>query len=237
MPIHPFLVKSKLYKPLLKITTPFKRLHQYLNYLQWVDRHNVIKAFNDYYNPQASYSRRYQLHDHLIKKLGLENTPISYYEFGVAAGEMISFWLGQNNNTNSEFYGFDSFKGLPESWENKQEGHFNKKGQTPNISDPRVKFISGWFQDTVYEFFKNHKPSNNTTIFHLDADLFSSTLYVLFHIQPIIKSGDILIFDEFSSFNDEYEALEIFKRCFGKPFDYELLGAINNYRQVAIQLK
>lgn len=235
MPLHPLLVKTKLYKPLLALTKPFTKLNQYLSYLSWVDEHNRFQDFNDYYNPRHTYQRRFELHQFIIDQKELAKTPISYYEFGVAGGDMIKFWTEKNTSSKSEFYGFDSFEGLPEEWENKGQGHFDQDGKTPDLNDDRVTFIKGWFQDSVYPFFRQHTVSHKA-VYHLDADIFSATLYVLFHLQPFIKPGDILIFDEFSSYEDEYKALEIFKRCIGKPFEYRFLGAINNYRQIAIEL-
>ncbi len=235
MPLHPIFVKTKLYKPILALTKPFARLNQYLNYLKWVDIHNKQPGLNDYYNKKHAYQRRFELHKYVFDQKQLINTPISYYEFGVAGGDMIKFWVEKNSHPQSEFYGFDSFEGLPEQWEDKGQGHFNQDGKTPNLNDDRVEFIKGWFQDSVYPFFRQHKVSHKA-VYHLDADIFSATLYVLFHLQPFIKTGDILIFDEFSSFEDEYKALEIFKKCTGKPFEYKFLGAINNYRQVALEV-
>jgi O-methyltransferase len=134
------------------------------------------------------------------------------------------------------FIGFDSFEGLPETWEDKKKGHFDSKGNLPDIPDSRVSFVKGWFQDTVYRSLKN-KDFSNQSIFHLDADLFSSTLYVLFHIHPFLKEGDILIFDEFSSFEHEFMALETFKKCTGTDWKFQFSGAVNNYRQIALQIK
>lgn len=235
MPLHPLLVKTKLYKPILALTKPFVKLNQYLNYLNWVDLHNKLPGLNDYYTSKHAYQKRFELHNFIIDHKQLAHTAISYYEFGVAGGDMIKFWAERNTNAKSEFYGFDSFEGLPEKWEDKGQGHFNQDGKTPDLNDKRVEFIKGWFQDSVYPFFRQHEVSHKG-IYHLDADIFSATLYVLFHLQPFIKAGDILIFDEFSSFEDEYKALNIFKRCSGNHFEYRFLGAINNYRQVAIEV-
>jgi len=205
-----------------------------MDYLSFVKKHNQSGQINDYYNKSAQYKNRYQLHDSILA--GLKNKSILYFEFGVAGGDMIRYWSTQNQFADSRFVGFDSFEGLPESWEDKDEKHFDQKGKFPNIDDSRVSFVKGWFQDFVYDKLAQSE-FDKQCVFHLGADLFSSTLYVLFQLYPKLKSGDILIFDEFSSHEHEYEALEIFKKCCNSKWDFEFVGAVNNYRQVAFILK
>ncbi|MEO9803894.1 MAG: TylF/MycF/NovP-related O-methyltransferase [Reichenbachiella sp.] len=205
-----------------------------MNFLAFVKENRGLGEINDYYNKSATYSNRFQLHDKLLAEL--KDKTIFYYEFGVAGGDMIRHWSSTNQAEASKFVGFDSFEGLPESWEGKGKGHFDQKGNFPDISDNRVKFVKGWFQDTVYKELLNCQ-FHEQCVFHLDADLFSSTLYVLFQLHPKLKKGDILIFDEFSSHEHEFEALEIFKQCSNDEWEFRFLGAVNNYRQVAFILE
>ncbi|MGA1978280.1 MAG: TylF/MycF/NovP-related O-methyltransferase [Bacteroidales bacterium] len=207
-----------------------------MTFLDYVTKNRKHGYINDYYNKNTGYNYRYQLHETILLKLNINQLPVNYLEFGVAEGNMIKFWASKNSNENSLFIGFDSFEGLPESWENKAKEHFNNEGKIPVISDGRVSFVKGWFQDTVHKYLKNMDFSNQS-IFHLDADLFSSTLYVLFQIHPFIKKDDILIFDEFSSVENEFLALETFRKCIGKDWGFQFLGAVNNFRQVALQIK
>lgn len=234
MPLHPFLVKSNLYKLIGKVCKPFYEVYKYMDYLSFVKKHNDKGQINDYYNKSAKYKNRYQLHDTILEDL--KNESILYYEFGVAEGDMIKYWSTKNQSVDSRFVGFDSFEGLPERWENKDKKHFDQKGNFPDINDTRVSFVKGWFQDSVYEKLAESK-FDKQCVFHLDADLFSSTLFVLFQIYPKLKTNDILIFDEFSSHTHEYEAWETFKKCCNNKWSFEFIGAVNNYRQVAFILK
>ena len=234
MILHPFLVKTNLYKVIGKICLLFYKVYNYMDYLSFAKKHKDKGEINDYFNKAAQYKNRFQLHDKILAKL--KNKSILYYEFGVAEGDMIRYWSNQNKLADSRFVGFDSFEGLPESWEGKNKKHFDQKGKFPDIKDSRVSFVKGWFQDSVYNKLSQSK-FDKQCIFHLDADLFSSTLYVLFQLHPKLKSGDILIFDEFSSHDHEYKALEIFKKCCNNKWQFEFIGAVNNYRQVAFILK
>ena len=68
-------------------------------------------------------------------------------------------------------------------------------------------------------------------IIHLDADLFSSTLFVLSSLAPFLNRGDILIFDEFNVPDHEFFAFRIF--CDSWYIKARLLGAVNNFLQTA----
>lgn len=234
MPLHPFLVKTNAYQLIKIICRPFYSVFRYMEYLSFVKKHNAKGQINDYYNSSATYKNRYQLHESILTKLN--NKSVLCYEFGVAGGDMIKYWSSHNTSKDSRFVGFDSFEGLPESWEDKEKSHFDQKGNFPDIPDSRVSFVKGWFQDTVYKTLAQ-STFEKQCVFHLDADLFSSTLYVLFQLQPKLKPNDILIFDEFSSHEHEFRALEIFKKCCNDQWDFKFLGAVNNYRQVAFILK
>ena len=72
-------------------------------------------------------------------------------------------------------------------------------------------------------------------VLHLDADLYSSTLYVLTTLALVLLPGDLLLFDEFASVLHEFRALDDFVGSF--PFGYELIDTNNNFEQVCLKLK
>ena len=69
----------------------------------------------------------------------------------------------------------------------------------------------------------------------MDADLYSSTLFVLSTIYPYLNNGDIIIFDEFAVPTHEFKAFTEFTSAFS--VNYEIIGAINNYLQIAIKIQ
>ena len=127
----------------------------------------------------------------------LKDAPIDYLEFGVFTGDSICEWIKLSISIYSRFYGFDTFTGLPEHWfKGFSKDEFNVGGKIPNILDPRVTFVKGTFQDTL-ENFLNSFNRRNRIVVHIDADLYSSTLFVLLSMHHYLKEGDIIMFDDF----------------------------------------
>jgi hypothetical protein len=105
------------------------------------------------------------------------------------------------------------------------------------LNDTRHQFIKGLFQDTFLNFINENLvelKSEKRKIIHLDADLFSATLFVLSQIYPYLRKGDIIIFDEFSVANHEFFAAEIFQKTF--YIKLEPICAINNFYQLIFQV-
>lgn len=189
--------------------------------------------FNDFYNSKVRYENRFQLHEFVVNE-EIQNQEIDYFEFGVASGIAFKWWVEKNKNPETRFFGFDVFTGLPEDFGVMKKYDYNTEGQTPIIDDRRVKFIKGLFQDSLPSFLDGYK-SNKRKVIHMDADLYSSTLFVLTRLIPLLKKDDIIIFDEFGVPTHEFKAfIEIVSSY---KLNYEFLGAINNYLQIAIKLK
>lgn len=194
---------------------------------------NANPAYNDFYATGWDYKRRYQLYEFLLKHETLD-TPVNYLEFGVAQGHSFRWWAEHNKSPESRFYGFDTFTGLPEQWDQFKAGDMTMHGKFPEINDSRTQFIKGLFQDTLPAFLKSFGNSHRKII-HLDADLYSSTLYVLTYLEPYLKEGDVVIFDEFGVPTHEFLAFSNFQAAYRREF--ELIGAANNYFFAAFKVK
>ena len=160
--------------------------------------------------------------------------PIDFLEFGVFRGESIACWATYHKHPQSRFFGFDSFEGLPEDWRTSQgKGHFSVDGATPQISDPRVQFIKGWFDSTVPAFVGSFVPRSRIVV-HLDADLYASTLVPLIYLNGILARGTILIFDEFYDRDNEFKAFRDYLRVARRS--YRVLCHAAGYGQVCVEL-
>jgi hypothetical protein len=164
------------------------------------------------FSPRARVRNRIDLITNIARRIA--DREVLYLEFGVWKGEAIELWSKLLKNPASRLHGFDSFEGLPEAWDDRnpsgqplRKGHFSTAGIIPQVSDPRVKFFKGWFEETLpsYEF----SPAEILLIF-LDADLYSSTTYVLKALRPHIKLGTIIYFDEFCHPQHELRAFSEF---------------------------
>lgn len=234
--IKDLLLVSRVGVLLAPLRFPAKFFYNFSLLSSWVNRNSGKVPFKDFYTPFRNYGNRVKLHEHVISSEGLDKKPIHYLEFGVAGGTSFAWWIKANGHPASRFFGFDTFEGLPEDW------HFFKKGafsfDIPFMDDARGTFIKGLFQDTVYKFLDNYRTNIDTSeavrVLHLDADLYSSTLFALTMLAPFLRNGDILLFDEFNIPNHEFAAWNDFTRSY--YIKYEVIGSVNNFYQTAIKI-
>ena len=160
---------------------------------------------------------------------------MDYLEFGVLQGNSIGFWTRLNRHNDSRFYGFDSFEGLPEGWRNGQgKGHFDVGGALPQNDDMRVTFVKGWFEKTLPPFAREFAPRSRL-VFHLDADLYGSTMLPLLFLGPFMSRGTLLIFDEFYDREHEFKALIDWQKIYKRQF--RMVAEVGNFSKVCAQLE
>lgn len=222
-----------LHGPLGGLARAAHRFERVAAYSAWREA-QAGAVFDDFPCRTPRYERRTELYEFLLSHFDLAEQPVCYLEFGVAGGDSLRWWLGHNVDPASRFYGFDVFTGLPEAWEEKEAGHFSQGGAPPAIDDPRCHFVPGLFQQTLRPFLAETKLAPRRIV-HGDADLYSSTLYVLMHLEPHLERGDLVLFDEFTSFEHEFRAWQDVLAATGRRA--RLLGAVNDYRQVAFELE
>jgi hypothetical protein len=195
---------------------------------QWLRSHECGTVF----------ACREDLYAHLHREV-LGEGPIDFLEFGVYEGDSIRHWARLNRHPESRFFGFDSFTGLPGEWklflQSAPGGSLDAGGRVPEVADERVHFVKGYFQETLPGFLSSFEPRHRLLI-HCDADLYSSTLYVLTTLHPCLTPGSILLFDEFSSAAHEFKAFVNYAEAFMQS--YRMLAAAHPFFiQAAIELQ
>lgn len=179
-----------------------------------------------------SFETRYALYDHILKTERITERDGLMCEFGVATGKSINYFAKRLKG--KTLYGFDSFEGLPEAWRgNYPVGTF--KTPLPSVRE-NVQLIQGLFDQTLPTFLGEH--SEPALLLHLDADLYSSTKYVLEQMRPRIVAGTILIFDEFFNYpgwlEGEYKAFTEFTKDTKLKIEYLGYNALGT--QLAVRV-
>lgn len=184
----------------------------------------------DYPVFRYEYPKRHILYGFVNNEV-LGGRPIDYLEFGVYQGDSLRQWLALNPHPQSRFYGFDSFEGLPEDWlsGDKPKGAFTCQGQLPEIDDPRATLVKGWFNQTLEPFLADFAVRNQLVV-HMDADLFSSTLYVLMTLNRIVAKGTVFVFDDFNP-RDDFAAFHHYLRACGRK--WRILAARQGHGKLA----
>jgi hypothetical protein len=231
-----FLLASRL----LQVFQPFNRLFAFIynfNLLtSWVHKHKKDDLLvNDFYRPVRHYEDRLKSFSAISAHYHLNEIPVCYLEFGVANGLSFKWWMNTCSNSGSRFYGFDTFEGLPEDW-----GLFSKGDMhsgIPEVNDSRARFIKGIFQDTLHDFLLEQGPGlkQKKKVIHMDADLFSATLFALSQLYPYLQKGDIIMFDEFNVYGHEFMAYRLFTECF--YIKLRPIAAQNNFYHTAFEVE
>ena len=199
--------------------------------------HNAIKkkAADCIVVPQISVNRknRKDYLKPLIEKY-YKDKPIDFLEFGAYMGDSIFGVADLNTHPESRFYGFDTFEGYPESFDNHPIGDWSTDGNIPSSKDKRITFVKGLFQDTLDNFLQTFVPKSRLLI-HMDADLYSATLFVLTKLDKLFDKDTIISLDEFGYLDKEFLAFHDYTRAY--YHDYEIIQHTPKYHRVSIRLK
>lgn len=200
------------------------KLNSVVNYLEvgrWLRAHG--------FDAPPRFADRWLMYESLAKPISGKR--VVYLEFGVYEGYTLRRWSKLLTNPLSSLHGFDSFEGLPENWDGmRPKGTFDVKGEIPKYDDARVKLHQGWFEDTLPRFTL---PDHEQLVIHIDADLYSSTRFILDILRDSIVPATIIIFDEFCDRLHEMKAFDEFLRTTGMRF--RLIGATTNLEQVTFE--
>lgn len=165
----------------------------------------------------------------------LEQTSLDglYLEFGVFSGNTINHISSiKKENT---IYGFDSFKGLPETWRSGIEKGTFAKDELPIVNN-NVTLVKGWFNETLPVFLEQHQ--KQCAFIHIDCDLYSSTKCIFDLLKKQIVPGTIIVFDEYFNYpnwqNGEFKAFQEFIK--ENKLSYEYIGYNQRHEQCAVKI-
>lgn len=194
--------------------------------------YETILFVEQYMYNVPSFTNKFSLLEYSLSLI--ESTSDGFIcEFGVASGLTINFIA--EKVPNKIIYGFDSFEGLPEDWRDGFPKGTFKMSKLPEVNK-NVELFVGLFSDTLPFFIKN--VSGNALFLHIDCDLYSSTKTIFENLFQFIKSGTIIVFDEYFNYPGwkagEYKAFLEFIQISGKSFEY--IGYNKFGEQVAVKI-
>ena len=152
-------------------------------------------------------------------------------EFGVASGSSIRRLADVDKSRT--IHGFDSFKGLPESWNGLGAGYF--ACAMPDVQQ-NVVLVDGWFNETLTKFLETNK--ERVAFIHIDCDLYSSTKTVFNNLKDRMVDGCVIVFDELLDYGGdiwrehEYKAFQEFLEETG--YQYRCIGRWSTHKAAFI---
>jgi O-methyltransferase len=187
---------------------------RHFSLLDWINRNALVRQWiAEQRDRIPKFEQMYDLHRYVHDEV-CGRTAIDFLEFGVCQGHSIRFWSQLNRDPQSRFIGFDSFEGLPEDWtRNYPKGALDVGGRVPQIEDERVRFVKGWFQNTLPSFLSGFTPRSRLVV-HSDSDLYSSTLFTLAKLNTLLVPGTVVIFDDFSMATHVFRAFADYRSAF-----------------------
>lgn len=153
-------------------------------------------------------------------------------EFGVRHGNSIGQLAAL---TKQAVHGFDSFEGLPEAWHDEGKGSYSTKGIIPKVP-ANVTLHKGWFDETLPKFLAEHPEP--VRLINIDCDIYSSTKTILDLLASRIKTGTVIIFDEYIGNQhwreDEFKAFQETVKANNWKYEYEAFSFFT--KQVVVKI-
>lgn len=163
------------------------------------DNYGIDKFTDSTFIPSSSKVRPLDLtssrESHLKVAMKECTIPGAILEFGVHEAKSLN--MIAEAFPDQTVHGFDSFEGLPTDWaiseaKVRKAGHF-KLDELPKVKD-NVVLWGGWFKDSIGRYLKDNKIQ--ISFLHIDGDLYSSCIDVLYGLNEFIVKGTIIVFDE-----------------------------------------
>lgn len=213
-----------IFKQWKKLTAATSLDHE----LQKLSHRKAAEYALNHFNNSTYFQSKSKLYQYIRSEVLIATSSERIHaEFGVFKGQSINYFAECKNNI--QWYGFDSFEGLPENWSGsgKTKEHFSTLGKLPKVRQ-NVTLIAGLFEITLPQWVSaQNKPF---AFLHLDADLYSSTKQVLDIASSYIDENTLFLFDEYFGYvgweNGEHKAW--IEWLTNKPFLAECVAYAGN---------
>lgn len=132
-------------------------------------------------------------------------------EFGVGMGDSLRIIAHER-----PVHGFDSFKGLPETWRSgyEQFAFADAAHYIPELSHMQnIELHIGWFAESLGEFiygvegdfggdtaYEPQLDEKGIALLHIDSDLYESASTVLQTLYPWFRKNTYIVFDEYFNY-------------------------------------
>ena len=178
----------------------------------------------------------------------INNVKGDYFEFGLWRGKTFIYAHRMKHRYNQDdmlLWGFDSFSGLPQIddgknnvWSEGQfacsEIEFREILRKNNIKNEEYRLISGYYKDSLNETLHKQLSGRKAAIVYIDCDLYDSTIQALNFIHRYLVDGSIICLDDYYTYKGrsdqgEQKALGEFLIAhdnikFSPYFDYSPVG-------------
>ncbi len=179
------------------------------------------RVINPYFDQERFFNDALRYQWMVKDQPDIESAWGAYYEFGVGRmNSMLRYWRAYSRISKvlglepPRIFGFDTFTGLPETTHASDQ----LKGWSPGafamsieeceanvrrFKIPNVKFIKGLYEETLTPELAESLKAYPPGIINIDVDFYTSTVSVLNFLEPLLKPGVIIHFDDIWSFNGD----------------------------------
>jgi hypothetical protein len=188
---------ARLFKASPLVRHRVKNAGEIADFIDWqLDRFGTVNiVFN-----------RERLWAEMIKQMRSDTT-WHVFEFGVAWGYATHWWLNRvPGHPLASWDGFDRFTGLPRAWRDLPAGAFAASGETPDINDARLQWHVGDVEATL-PLIESERLSTGSRVLLFDLDIYEPTAFAWRLIEPHLRAGDLIYFDEAAD-RDERRVIE-----------------------------
>jgi Macrocin-O-methyltransferase (TylF) len=104
----------------------------------------------------------------------------------------------------------------------------NGRTTVENLLDDQVKFLKGWFRDTLAT-----APVNQLALLRADGDLYESTRDSLVNLYPKVSQGGYVIIDDYNSWKGCRSAVDEYRKEHGITDEVRQIDAHAVFWQVS----